>query len=236
MAFTPSIVEHSICQFMHQWSIGLTPSLCITTHSDGSVTFSSKIRSFPPPRYATESVSPKLRKKRSGQPSRHRRKINRSGKAQIPEPVNVGNTVTTSTEQDTSYEIAASIDLAPITDCTSQVDDDEKLDILEESNAATSSSQPPQNTTVHNTCEPSDQDLVVDDFQDIIQSATVEVKYCGFCDQECSNGDAFKKHLERYGFICNNCLDYFSDCAWFPEVESGLAYVRTGAITAFAAS
>ena len=220
MAFPPSIVEHSICQFMHQWSIGLTPSLCITTHSDGSVTVSSKIKSFPPPGYATESVAPKLRKKRSGHPSRHRRKINRSGKAQIPEPVNGGNTVTTSIEQDIFYETASPIDLASI---TSQDDDDGKLDILEDSNAATSSSQPPQNI-----CELSDQDLVVDDFQDIIQS--------GFCDEQCSNGDAFKKHLERYGFICNNCLDYFSDSVWFPEVESGLAYVRTSAITTFAAS
>ena len=48
---------------------------------------------------------------------------------------------------------------------------------------------------------------------------------CGFCDQEYSVIDDFSKQLKRFGYICNNCLDNFSDMPWFTIAEAHLPYI-----------
>ena len=53
---------------------------------------------------------------------------------------------------------------------------------------------------------------------------------CGFCDQEYSVLDEFSDQLKRFGYICNNCLDHFSDMPWFTTAEAGLTYIRVGAV------
>ena len=40
-------------------------------------------------------------------------------------------------------------------------------------------------------------------------------KLCAFCDKEFPSLNEFRTHMKHNGYICNNCLDYFSDMPWF---------------------
>ena len=59
---------------------------------------------------------------------------------------------------------------------------------------------------------------------------------CKFCDKEFSALQDFRSHFKKSGYICNNCLDFFSDMAWFSEAEADFKYIKYGALTASAAS
>ena len=54
--------------------------------------------------------------------------------------------------------------------------------------------------------------------------------YCGFCQKEFESLADFRESFHKCGFICNNCLDYFSDMPWFHEAEVEFLYVRPGAL------
>ena len=53
-------------------------------------------------------------------------------------------------------------------------------------------------------------------------------RYCEFCEQEFSSLDDFWTHMKRYGFICDNGTDYFSDMPWYPKIEVCLKFVKYG--------
>ena len=55
---------------------------------------------------------------------------------------------------------------------------------------------------------------------------------CSFCDQEYTNIDDFLNQMKRFGYICTNCLDHFSDMPWFLMAERYLTYVKVGAVLA----
>ena len=54
------------------------------------------------------------------------------------------------------------------------------------------------------------------------------IKYCNFCDEDFDNVDEYAVHMKKHGFMCNNCLDYFSEKPWFSHAN--LAFIRTGAV------
>ena len=54
------------------------------------------------------------------------------------------------------------------------------------------------------------------------------MKLCEFCETEFSTLHDFENHMKCVGFICNNCLDFYSDMKWFPEAESRLVHELTG--------
>ena len=55
-------------------------------------------------------------------------------------------------------------------------------------------------------------------------------KLCKFCETEFKTLSDFLSHMRRFGFVCNNCLDYYSDSPWYPEAEAQISFVLTGAI------
>ena len=57
-------------------------------------------------------------------------------------------------------------------------------------------------------------------------------KLCGFCVKEFSKLEEFQNHMKCVGYICNNCLDFFSDMIWFPDAEADFHYIKTGAVMA----
>ena len=55
---------------------------------------------------------------------------------------------------------------------------------------------------------------------------------CGFCETVYSLLEEFNNGMSRFGFICNNCLDFYSDMSWFQEAEADLKHVRIGSVPA----
>ena len=53
-------------------------------------------------------------------------------------------------------------------------------------------------------------------------------KICKFCDEDFNNPKDYSAHMKLHGFMCNNCLDYFSDKPWFSHDD--LTFVKYGAI------
>ena len=50
-------------------------------------------------------------------------------------------------------------------------------------------------------------------------------KLCGFWDREFPSMDQFSNHMKLFGYICNNCLNYFSNTPWFALVEADFNYI-----------
>ena len=64
--------------------------------------------------------------------------------------------------------------------------------------------------------------------------AAATEKYCEFCDEEFTLIEDFRKHMNNHGYICSNCLDFFSDMSWFPTIEAELTFIKGGAVPAMA--
>ena len=53
-------------------------------------------------------------------------------------------------------------------------------------------------------------------------------KLCNFCNEEFENNADFIEYMKKFGFLCNNCLDYFSDKTWF--CSSDLTWIGSGSV------
>ena len=54
-------------------------------------------------------------------------------------------------------------------------------------------------------------------------------KLCNFCDEDFTNIEDYTTHMNKHGFMCNNCLDYYTDDKpWFSHTN--LTFIRDGAL------
>ena len=225
MAHPLYAVEQALNYYKVQWHAGLKPFLVLRTQHDGSISVTSKVTvAVPQMNTPTALPSQQHQSSRSGNRSRHRRKLLRQ---------KVSNVENFHTAEEVFYNLEENIqtsedDILPL----------DKIDVKNEDAGILrcTSSTSPVSPSIDVSCPPLQSFALqpqpsTDISHNLQTSATVnEVKYCDFCDQEFATYEAFMHHMKQAGFICNNCLDFFSDNSWFPEAEAGLTFIRKGAI------
>ena len=85
-------------------------------------------------------------------------------------------------------------------------------------------------TTIESSSVPSSSNVSQQIDHSAASIGTTAGKYCKFCDKEFSKLEDFQSHMMLSGYICNNCLDFFSDMPWFTDAEAYFKYVKTVAV------
>ena len=220
-----TIVEHAVHYFMHLWQCGLQPSLSLKTLPNGIVCASSSVYSNP--QAVTFQNGKTNLKHRSGQRSRTRRKQKRNlSSPSVPVAV-VTDSPETDTKSNHVNQNSDSLDFSPT-----------ELALNHETSINTSQlciCGPPDapcqcptlirnlqsdSSAIHLDASSSSSLSSFGQQPSVHDENVLHQKLCRFCETEFAMLNDFKTHLRKFGFICYNCLDFYSDMAWYPEAEA----------------
>ena len=213
MAHPIIVAEQAVRSFISQWCSGLRPILRLSTEDDGCIKIVSEVSSFP-----ASSIN---KRRHSGRGARSRRRLHRSTTRSnsLDNPVD-----------DTTDEQLAAPDQPPQKPINSMYTTSSTQTI---GNVLTFNK--PKTQAVINIDENNPSSYTSDDSSFCFTTALdhhqaspnmavplKENEVCRFCDEEFSSWDEFLTHLKLAGYyLCNNCLDYFSDKPWSSILELG---------------
>ena len=232
-----TIVEHAVHYFMHLRQCGLQPSLSLKTLPSGIVCASSSVYSNP---QAVNFQNSKTNlKHRSGQRSRTRRKQKRNLiSPSVPVAV-VTDFPGTDTKSNHVNQNSDSLDFSGTEFAlnhetsinTSQLCICGPPDELCQCPTGIPNLQS-DSSDLHLDASSSSSIPSLDQQPSVHNENVLNHKLCRFCETEFALLNDFKTHLRKYGFICYNCLDFYSDMTWYPEAVADLRFEKVGAVPA----